>query len=211
MRLAIVATVSLILLPLLSMAVEEQKVYRWVDEDGDVHYGDSVPAKYADAEKQILNREGVQVGHIDGKKTAEEIAEEERLAELRREEELQRRKDDALLATYRSVEEIETHKERRVELFKAQARVTEMFLRQMMRHMATLREEASQYRPYSDDPDAAMIDPELAEEILVTKATIKRHQENLDRFREDEQDIVERFDGDIDRFKYLTGLANQGS
>jgi hypothetical protein len=53
-----------------------------------------------------------------------------------------------------------------------------------------------------------MIDPELAEDILVTKATIKRHQANLARFREDEQNIVARFDGDIDRFKSLKGMNN---
>lgn len=211
MRLPIVATVSFFLLPLASMATDQQKLYRWVDDDGEVHYGDHVPAKYADAEKQVLNSEGIRVGVIRGKKTAEEIAEEERIAELKRQQELQRRADEALLATYLSVDEIVMHRDRRVELFKAQARVTELFLRQMMRHMATLREVASNYRPYSDDPDAEMIDPELAEEILVTKATIKRHQANLARFREDEQSIVARFDGDIDRFKYLTGTNNEGT
>lgn len=208
MRLLIVATVSFLLLPLAAFAAQEQKLYRWVDENGEVHFGDSVPPQYADTEKQVLNAEGIRVGVIRGKKTAEEIAEEERIAELRRQQELQRRADEALLATYLSVEEIIMHRDRRVELFKAQSRVTELYLRQMMRHMATLREQASQFRPYSDDPNAEMIDPELAEEILVTKATIKRHQANLARFRDDEQELVARFDGNIDRFKYLTGMNN---
>jgi hypothetical protein len=200
-----------LLIPLASMAAEDQKLYRWVDEAGDVHYGDHIPAQYADAEKQVLNEEGITVGIIHGKKTAEQIVEEERLAEIRRQEDLQRRADQALLATYLSVDEIIMHRDRRVELFKAQSRVTELYLRNMMRHMAALREEASRYRPYSDDPKAEMIDPQLAEDILVTKATIKRHQANLARFREDEQNIVARFDGDIDRFKYLTGMNKEGT
>jgi hypothetical protein len=100
------------------------------------------------------------------------------------------------------------HRDRRIELFQAQSRVTELYLRNMMRRMATLREEASKFRPYSEDPEARMIDPELAEDILVTKATIKRHQANLARFREDEQNIVARFDGDIGRFKSLKGINN---
>ncbi|MFQ5981732.1 MAG: hypothetical protein ACE5KS_00005 [Woeseiaceae bacterium] len=129
-----------------------------------------------------------------------------RLADLKRQAELQRRADEALLATYLSVDEIIMHRDRRVELFQAQSRVTELYLRNMMRRMTALREEASRYRPYSEDPNAEMIDPELAEDILVTKATIKRHQANLERFREDEQSIVARFDGDIDRFKMLKGL-----
>lgn len=208
MRLLLVATASIILVPLAITAAENQRLYRWVDESGVVHFGDTVPAEYADAEKQVLNSHGVAVGVMHGKKTPEEIAEENRIAELRRQEQLQHRQDEALLATYLSIDEIIMHRDRRVELFQAQSRVTELYLRNMMRRMAALREEASKYRPYSDDPEAQMIDPELAEDILVTKATIKRHQANLARFREDEQSIVARFDGDIDRFKSLKGMNN---
>ena len=208
MRLSLVATASILLLPLASMSAEHQRLYRWVDGEGIVHYGDHVPAEYADAEKHVLNTRGVTVAIMRGKKTTEEIAEENRIAELRRQEDLQRRADEALLATYLSVDEILMHRDRRIELFQAQSRVTELYLRNMMRRMAALREEASNYRPYSEDPEAQMIKPELAEDILVTKATIKRHQANLARFREDEQNIVARFDGDINRFKSLTGMNN---
>jgi hypothetical protein len=208
MRLSLVATASILLLPLASMSAEHQRLYRWVDDQGVVHYGDHVPAEFADAEKQVLNMRGVTVDVMRGKRTAEEIAEDDRIAELRRQEDLQRRADEALLATYLSVDEILMHRDRRIELFQAQSRVTELYLRNMMRRMAALREEASNYRPYSEDPEAQMINPELAEDILVTKATIKRHQANLARFREDEQNIVARFDGDINRFKSLTGMNN---
>ncbi len=208
MRLSLVATASILLLPLASMAAEHQRLYRWVDDQGVVHYGDHVPAEYADAEKQVLNMRGVTVDVMRGKRTAEEIAEENRIAELRRQEDLQRRADEALLATYLSVDEILMHRDRRVELFQAQSRVTELYLRNMMRRMAALREEATNYRPYSEDPEAQMINPELAEDILVTKATIKRHQANLARFREDEQNIVARFDGDIKLFKNLQRMNN---
>ena len=211
MRLLLVATASIILLPVASIASEHQRLFRWVDENGIVHYGDSVPPEYADVEKQVLNNHGVTVAVVRGKKTAEEIAEENRIAEVRRQEKLQRRQDQALLATYLSVEEIIMHRDRRVELFQAQSRVTELYLRNMMRRMATLREEASKFRPYSEDPEAQMIDPELAEDILITKATIKRHQANLARFREDEQSIIERFDGDINRFRSLKGINKQSS
>jgi hypothetical protein len=207
MRSLIVAIVTIFLaLPLGSTAAEQQKLYRWVDNDGVIHYGDHVPAKYADMEKQVLNEHGVTVDVLHGKRTAEQIAEDNRMAELKRQAVLQRRADEALLATYLSVDEIVMHRDRRVELFQAQSRVTELYLRNMMHRMTELREEAFQYQPYSSNPDAEMIAPDLAEDILVTKATIKRHEENLERFREDEQNIVARFDGDITRFKSLKGL-----
>ncbi|HEX2139246.1 MAG TPA: DUF4124 domain-containing protein [Woeseiaceae bacterium] len=187
-------------------AEQEQKLYRWVDEQGVVHYGDSVPAEYADADKQILNEHGITVDVVRGKKTEEELAEERRLAEREAERERQRRQDRALLATYLSVDEIIMHRDRRVELFQAQARVTELYLRNLQRRLEKLREIASRYRPYSEDPNAEMIDPALSADIVETRDTIARHEENLQRFREDEKNIVASFNGDIDRFRRLKGL-----
>lgn len=189
------------------MAVaDEKKLYRWVDADGVVHYGDSIPAKYAENEKHVLNDAGVTVGVLRGKKTPEELAEEKRQLELEQERELQRRADKALLATYLSIDEIEMHRDRRVELFQAQARVTELYLRNLQRRLESLEEEAGNYRPYSDDPDAPMIGRDLAADLNETRATIERHEVNLQRFQKDEDSIVARFDNDIDRFKALKGL-----
>lgn len=185
---------------------QNQKLYRWVDRDGIVHYGDSIPAEYAELERQVVNEHGITVGVMQAKKTEAQLAEEQRLAELKKEEELQRRADQALLATYLTVDEILMHRDRRVELFQAQARVTELYLRNLQRRLDSLREDASKYRPYSDDPDAPLIDPDLAADLATTTDTINRHQANLARFRDDEQNIVARFDGDIDRFKQLKGL-----
>lgn len=187
-------------------AGQTQKLYRWVDSDGIVHYGDSIPAEYSEVERQVVNEHGITVDVMRAKKTEEEIAEDLRLEQVARERELQRRADQALLATYLSVDEILMHRDRRVELFQAQARVTELYLRNLQRRMESLQTEAAGFRPYSDDPDAPMIDPDLAQEIATTKDTVARHEQNLERFRQDEQTIVARFDGDIDRFKTLKGL-----
>jgi hypothetical protein len=207
MRSLIVAIVTIFLALLLgSAAAEQQRLYRWVDSDGVTHYGDYVPAEYADMEKHVLNEHGVTVAILRGKQTAEQIAEDNRMAELRRQAQLQRRADEALLATYLTVNEIVMHRDRRVELFQAQSRVTELYLQNMMHRMTVLREEAVKYQPYSENPDAEMIDPDLIEDIRATKATIQRHQTNLARFRTGEQNIAARFDGDITRFKSLKGL-----
>ena len=187
-------------------AAQDQKLYRWVDKEGNVHYGDSVPAEYAEVEKQVVNEHGVTLDVLRGKKTEEEIAAEKRQAELKAERELKRRQDQALLATYLSIDEIVMHRDRRVELFQAQARVTELYLRNLQKRLESLQKEASRFLPYSDDPDAAMIDPALAADIATTTETIARHEQNLERFQKDEQSIVARFDGDISRFKALKGL-----
>ena len=188
---------------------DETKYYRWVDADGIVHYGDSIPAEYAELPKQIVNDYGVTVNNLAGKKTDEEIQAEHRADEIRVAQELQKRADQALLATYLSVEEILMHRDRRVELFQAQSRVTELYLSNLNRRLDELREDAAKYKPYSEDSEAPMIPQELAEDLRKTKETIERHQTNLKKYRSDEQQIITRFAGDISRFKILKGIEDK--
>lgn len=199
----------LLLTPLVAEAgvrSDDLRVYKWVDEDGLVHYGDSIPARYAELPKEVLNTHGVIVGNLEGKKTEEQL-EAERLEDKRRvAAELQLRADRALLATYLSIEEILMHRDRRVELFQAQSRVTELYLRNLERRLDLLRTKASIYKPYSEDPDAPMIDNNLADDLRSTKNTIARHERNLERFQADELQIIARFDGDVSRFKVLKGI-----
>jgi hypothetical protein len=197
------------LIGVLSSAVfagEHERVYRWVDEEGQIHYGDSIPPEYSDLPKQVLNEHAVTVDHLEGRKTEEQLAAEAKAKELEMQKELQLRADKALLATYLSVEEIIMHRDRRIELFQAQARVTELYLRNLERRLTKLKREAARYRPYSEDPDAPLISQDLVADINETQDTIARHQTNLLKFQEDERQMVARFEGDINRFKALKGL-----
>jgi hypothetical protein len=207
MKASIFTAALLVLLPLVAAAAQgDQKLYRWVDKEGNVHYGDRVPAEYAEVDKEVLNEHGITLDVMRGKKSEAELAEERRQEELRMRREQQRRQDQALLATYLSIDEIIMHRDRRVELFQAQSRVTELYLRNLQKRLDSLQAEASRYRPYSDDPDAEMIKPDLAADLANTREAIARHEANLQRFQEDEQNIVARFEGDIDRFRELKGL-----
>lgn len=181
-------------------------VYRWVDDDGIVHYDDSVPPEYTELDKDILTDEGIKVGSIRGRKSPEELEAERKAAELQLQRDLQLRADKALLSTYLTVEEIRMHRDRRVELFQAQSRVTELFLSNLKGRLQKLEREASRYLPYSSDPDARQVDPDLVVDITETKTTIARHEGNLEKFQTDEQQIVARFEGDINRFKVLRGI-----
>jgi Domain of unknown function (DUF4124) len=206
MRLILTAAALCLLMPV-GAGAQHTRTYSWVDEDGVKHYGDSVPPEYADAPKEVLNEHGVPVDHLQGKKTQEQLDAEERAAELEMQKELQRRADQALLSTYVNVDEIEMHRDRRLELFQAQARVTELYLRNLRKRLEQLRNDAMRYKPYSSDPDAAEIDPSLVDDIRETQVAIERHEENLKRYRSEEEDIRKRFEGDINRFMVLKGLT----
>ena len=194
-----------------AIADQGRKTYSWVDENGVRHYGDSVPAQYAEVPKDVLNEHAVTIDRVEGRKTEEQLEAERLEAERVAAAELKLRNDRALLATYLSVDEIVMHRDRRVELFQAQSRVTEMYLRTLERRLSKLMVEADRFQPYSEDPDAPMIDPDLIEDIELTKGTIERHEGNLEKFERDKQSIIERFDGDIRRFEELKGLKTASS
>ena len=201
-----ILTTALLAMASSAMARDEQQVFKWEDEDGNVFYGDSVPPQYAERPKEVLNEHGVTVAELEGRKTEEQL-EQERIDKERRErQEAQLTADRALLATYLNVEEIKMHRDRRVELFQAQSRVTELYLRNLERRLEQLRNEASRYQPYSQDSGAPMIDEGLAEELRRTKDTIDRHRRNLEKYEVEEDQIIKRFDGQIMRFKKLKGL-----
>lgn len=75
------------------------KIVKWTDENGVVHYGDSVPPKAAGKGNTVLNNEGVVVKKNDAYKTQESKLDTAYSEQLR--------KDKALLASYSSIEEID--------------------------------------------------------------------------------------------------------
>ena len=45
-----------------------------------MHFGDRVPAEYASVRHDVMNSNGVVIDTVDGQKTAEQVAEEQRIA-----------------------------------------------------------------------------------------------------------------------------------
>lgn len=184
-------------------AADKAKTYRWVDDNGVVHFGDSVPPEYAEKDKVVVNQHGVHVGFVKGKITDEEKAEMARQeAEKARQAEIMRQ-NQVLMATYLTVDEIRMHRDRRIELVKAQAKVANLYLNNLQMRLSKLQLEANNYRPYSNDPDAPPVPLDLAEAMEDTKARIKRYEGLRDQNLKQERDIKERFEKDIKRFESL--------
>ncbi len=207
MRLKVFAIATLLALPLACAAQDKgRKTYSYKDEKGQVVLTDRPPPEDSELPKDIVNEHGVAVGAIEGKKTEEQLLAEKEAAELAVQKELQDRADLALLNTYINIDEIEMHRDRRVELYQAQARVTELYLRNAQRRLNSLERDARRFKPYSSDPNAPTIDDGLLEDIRETKKTIARQETNLSTYKKSQDDIIARFEGDIARFKKLKGL-----
>jgi hypothetical protein len=185
----------------------KSQVFRWVDEQGAVHYGDQVPPQYADQDKTVLNSRGVQIGTIPGRRTPEQLqAEAERNAaeEKTRNTATQARlRDQNLLATYLSVEEIEALRDRRAEIVEGQARVTTQYVQQLRSRQAQLEQQAQHFKPYNSAANAPQMPERLAEDLVRTTTDIATQQRNLEAKRLELERMKTQFASDIARFREL--------
>jgi hypothetical protein len=185
-------------------ADQNRKLYRWVDNQGVVH----VPAAYANANRQVLNQQGVAVGSEAGARSAEQIAAEtsaaERAAAARQAQADNARRDQILLSTYLSVTEIEALRDQRVEQMTTQITVTEQYLESLRQNLKKLQAEAAAFKPYSSDPNARPIDDKLANELASTMNSILLYEKNLADTKLKQGELVAQFSADIGRFRELT-------
>ena len=200
-----------LLLSLLAGAADAQtdkkKTYRWVDKDGQVHYGDSVPPEYAEQDRDILNRHGVPIGREEGTITPEEAAAMAAAEKAERDEKKRKLRDRVLLQTYQSVKELEVLRDTRLELVDAQLTIQEQSLANLRAQRAQIERMASRYAPVNKSEDAAPLPDELALDFERSANDIETQQANLVKRRDDRESIRLNFEADIARYKELRAIA----
>jgi len=177
------------------------KVYRWTDEKGVVHYGDSVPSEYSQTERSVLNNQGVEVGHIEGGKNAQQIADQARAAGAAQQ---RAQHDQFLLATYLSTKDIEQLRDERIALMEAQIKSATIYIDSLATRLTALQERAGRFKPYSSDANAKRMPDELAEELVHTLNESRTQHEALEAKRNEEVETRAQFDSDIQRYRELT-------
>ena len=205
----VLLVVAALALPSDSNAQSGQRLYKWTDRNGVVHYGDSIPPEYANLDRDLLNTRGVVIGFEEGEITAEEQAEIDRRkaaeeAEILAKAEIARR-DRMLLQTYLTVSDIEDLRNRRLELLESQIKVTELYLGNLRKRLVGLQSEASTFKPYTARPDAPQVPEDLALDISRTAGSINSYERTLARTRADQEALRNSFNSDIARFRELKG------
>jgi len=199
--LASVATASVVAAPnSAGTGTHTEKLYRWVDEKGVVHYGDSVPPEYSKQQRDILNKQGVQIGTLDAEKTPAQVAEELRKRDALRQSQA---RDEILLRTYISTDQIEQLRDQRLEMIEGQIKVTTQYLRTRRTRLAELHTQSAVFRPYSTAENARPMPDQLAEELVRTLNDIKVQEESLVSKRAEQEALREQFHKDIERFREL--------
>jgi Domain of unknown function (DUF4124) len=174
--------------------------YRWVDENGVVHYGDRVPPQYATKESVLLNKQGVEVGHTEAQKSPEQLAEDER----QRQEMLRQKQHDAfLLTTYTSVKDIEALRDERLLQIGGQRHAAEQYIEGLHSRLNALQTRARTFKPYSDNPGAHRMPDDLAEDLVRTMNEMRTQRNALVVKDAEENALRQQFQVDIERYREL--------
>lgn len=191
----------------------KQPVYKWVDEQGVTHYGDAIPPQYKDQDKTVINRQGVQVGTIPGRRTPEQLEQESRARNAeqhaQQEQVLARQRDQNLLATYLTVEEIESLRDRRLDILNEQSKVTNQYVETLRGRMKQLVSQAQRFKPYSADTKAGPMPEHLAQDLVRTVNEIRAQEKSLTTRQQDAMRLQEQFTRDIARFRELKKIESE--
>jgi len=178
-------------------------MYRWVDDQGVVHFGDQIPPQYAGKDREVLNAQGVPVRHVDGQKSPEQAA-----AEARDREAVikQKQHDTFLVTTYTSVKDIEALRDARLEQLKTQRAAAQQYIESLRARLGTLQSRAVTYSPYSAGAGARRLPDDLAEDLLHTLNEMHTQTGALASQAEEEAKLRVQFQADIDRYRELHTL-----
>ena len=175
--------------------------YRWVDDQGVVHYGDQVPPQYAGKDREVVNGQGVPVQHFDGAKSPDQLASEarDRAAMIR-----QKQHDAFLVTTYTSVKDIESLRDSRLEQLKSQRAAAQQYIESLKARLGTLQQRALTFSPYK--ASGRRMPDDVAEDLVRTVNEMRTQVTALANESEQESKLREQFQSDIERYRELHTL-----
>ena len=183
-------------------ATQAGKLYKWVDENGQIRYGDRIPPQYARKSNETLNQQGITVERKEAAKTPEQIAAAQRLEEAReaaeRVQQKKDRKDRILLDTFTNEDEMVLTRDGKIEAIEAIIRVTNGRTEKLKLRLSELKTRAANIersgKPVSDKLNA---------EISETRQQIAQNFTYVKSRSSDQQLIREQYEVDIARFREL--------
>lgn len=201
MRKLIFITVALLL-----ASPVQAKIYKWVDEKGVTHFGDSIPPQYADKARTELDADGRVVKKVSGPLTPEQLkAKEEEAAKQKQDEQAameQKRHDQALLNTYSNAKEIDLTRDRNLQQ-------VDLSIGSIQTRMKSVQTRLDDYNKQAKGFTQAhkAVPADLQTDIKDSQTEMNNLQSMLAQKNKDKTDMRARYDKDKQRYLELTGQA----
>lgn len=183
-------------LAVLSPQPSAAKTYRWVDQQGQVHYSDHLPAKHTQTDIEVVDEHGV----VSILSTPSEDAADEtiRQAAEAQSKEVQRRQDEQLLSRYASTDEILARRNEQLAVLDARLAIAERALAQSQDALSTMRERIEQTLRAGQTVSA-----QAQNQLLEHETVVRSSQAALDAMRAERNKLEAEFERDLQRFSEL--------
>lgn len=200
---------TLIAVALIPGTALAENVYRWVDNDGKVNFGRTLPPEYANMPYQILNDAGVVIERVDDpmarQTTKPEEKADEKLAPLFTEDEVRLRTDRLLVLKYQSAEDIQNAMELELAQLDFDARLIEQS------QASTMQAMAGQVHSAADRQRAGLPnDAEADQTIESLRNRLRRSENSLAELKNREAKIRVSFGKEVERFHFLENGGKPG-
>lgn len=211
-RLAWMAVAALAVGPALHAAPPEKpappsgksgRIVKWVDRQGVTHYGDRLPAEYADHANSVLSGKGTVLkkneAALPPEIQAKRKAEEKQLAE-------QQRRDRALLSTFASEQEIDLARDRHLQQDAAA-------IDNLMQDMASAQKRLATDTQYVESLKARHqpVPEEVTHDIANSRREIDRLQNRIEQRRQAMEATRQRFEEDKLRYRAAKARSLEGA
>jgi hypothetical protein len=171
--------------------------YRWVDAEGRVHYGDTIPAEQVRSGYRLYDEEGRQVSVVEAARTEQEI---QRALERDAKAAEQARRDRILLATFTSEEDLKFVRDDRLAALNSTLLITQEKLAELQLQHADLETQAKSYKTKQQPAP-----PDLASRLERLHTNISHLEESLGARQREKRMLKETFAADLGRYRELTG------
>lgn len=206
----LIASVMALMMCVAAPAWAAKQMYRWVDAQGKVHYGDTIPPEYAKQGNKEMTKSGRVVKETPPGLTPEQIkarAEAEaRDKEALEKNEEQKRKDKALLASFTTVDELDLAEKRNLEAMDLQIKSNELRIKSVQGRLDGLKKQealmASRKKP---------IPPDLTESIKQTESEIAHLRGNIADVNREKDALRVRYAADKKRYMELKGMTGEAA
>ncbi len=181
-------------------ATAEAKLYKWVDDKGETHYGEVVPPEYANRDKVQLEK-GREVKKKDPKIEAGsgKKAPEEDQATID-----QHRRDNALVNTYSNEKEIDLARDRNLQQVEARINSIQLILKPAQQDLDNYLKEADGLKQ-----GGKKIPDSLHSDITNAENKVAKLKQDLAKAQEKDAAVRASFEADKVRYRELTGGAQK--
>ena len=180
---------------------EAGSIKKWVDENGLVHYGTSVPPEYRDRAHSEL-RDGIVFKRHERAKTEEEIERDKALAALRAEQQKllqeQKERDRILLSLYRNEDDLVMARDGKIAQLDGQIRLNHNEIRRLKSRLSDFQTAAA-----AAERSGKQLTAKQRANLESTQRSIEKSYAIILGKEDEKRATVERYDYDLARFRKL--------